>query len=126
MDHFGIKLEDDTVFKALQQFFRWQYPHFMFVYREAFLRDHFGERKGCKYWSSALLLSICALGLLMSETEGERNLSEQFFQAAESIVMVSGLSRPSIPTVQSFLCLAFFEIGRGNVSKGWAFSGTIY
>ncbi|ENH63430.1 hypothetical protein FOC1_g10000446 [Fusarium oxysporum f. sp. cubense race 1] len=58
----------------------------------------------------------------MSETEGELSLSEQFFQAAESIVMVSGLSRPSIPTVQSFLCLAFFEIGRGNVSKGWAFS----
>ncbi|KAF4435621.1 hypothetical protein FACUT_7054 [Fusarium acutatum] len=126
MDHFGIKLEDDTVFKALQQFFRWQYPHFMFVYREAFLRDHFGERKGCKYWSSALLLSICALGLLMSDTAVERNLTEQFFQAAESIVMVSGLSRPSIPTVQSFLCLAFFEIGRGNVSKGWAFSGIAF
>ncbi|KAF5569948.1 TY1 enhancer activator [Fusarium phyllophilum] len=126
MDHFGIKLEDDTIFKALQQFFRWQYPHFMFVYREAFLRDHFGERKGCKYWSSALLLSICALGLLMSDTELERNLTEQFFQAAESIVMVSGLSRPSIPTVQSFLCLAFFEIGRGNVSKGWAFSGIAF
>ncbi|KAF4447244.1 hypothetical protein F53441_9203 [Fusarium austroafricanum] len=126
MDHFGIKLGDDTAFKALQQFFRWQYPHFMFVYREAFLRDHFGERKGCKYWSSALLLSICALGLLMSETEEERNLSEQFFHAAESIVMVSGLSRPSIPTVQSFLCLAFFEIGRGNVSKGWAFSGIAF
>ncbi|KAF9769355.1 hypothetical protein IL306_013235, partial [Fusarium sp. DS 682] len=126
LDHFGIKLEDDTVFKALQQFFRWQYPHFMFVYREAFLRDHFGERKGCKYWSSALLLSVCALGLLMSETEEERNLSEQFFHAAESIVMVSGLGRPSIPTVQSFLCLAFFEIGRGNVSKGWAFSGIAF
>ncbi|CAG7561823.1 unnamed protein product [Fusarium equiseti] len=126
IDHFGIKLEDDTVFKALQQFFRWQYPHFMFVYREAFLRDHFGERRGCKYWSSALLLSICALGLLMSETEAERSLSEQFFGAAESIVMVSGLNRPSIPTVQSFLCLAFFEIGRGNVSKGWAFSGIAF
>ncbi|KAL6915387.1 hypothetical protein FSST1_006882 [Fusarium sambucinum] len=126
IDHFGIRLEDDTVFKALQQFFRWQYPHFMFVYREAFLRDHFGERKGCKYWSSALLLSICALGLLMSENEGERSLVEQFFRAAESIVMVSGLNRPSIPTVQSFLCLAFFEIGQGNVSKGWAFSGIAF
>ncbi|EKJ76423.1 hypothetical protein FPSE_03422 [Fusarium pseudograminearum CS3096] len=122
IEHFGIKLEDDTVFKALQQFFRWQYPHFMFVYRETFLRDHFGERKGCKYWSSALLLSICALGLLMSEDERERGLIEQFFRAAESIVMVSGLNRPSIPTVQSFLCLAFFEIGQGNVSKGWAYS----
>ncbi|KAM0352982.1 hypothetical protein ACHAPU_001866 [Fusarium lateritium] len=119
-------MSDDTVFKALQQFFRWQYPHFMFIYREAFLRDHFGERKGCKYWSSALLLSICALGLLMSEKEKERQLCEKFFEAAESIAMVSGLSRPSIPTVQSFLCLAFFEIGRGNVSKGWAFSGIAF
>ncbi|PTD02742.1 putative transcriptional regulatory protein [Fusarium culmorum] len=126
IEHFGIKLEDDTVFKALQQFFRWQYPHFMFVYRETFLRDHFGERKGCKYWSSALLLSICALGLLMSEDERERGLVEQFFRAAESIVMVSGLNRPSIPTVQCFLCLAFFEIGQGNVSKGWAYSGIAF
>ncbi|KAF5227791.1 hypothetical protein FAUST_11549 [Fusarium austroamericanum] len=126
IEHFGIKLEDDTVFKALQQFFRWQYPHFMFVYRETFLRDHFGERKGCKYWSSALLLSICALGLLISEDERERGLVEQFFRAAESIVMVSGLNRPSIPTVQCFLCLAFFEIGQGNVSKGWAYSGIAF
>jgi hypothetical protein len=126
MDHFGITLSDDAVSNALKQFFRWQYPHFMFVYREAFLRDHFGERKGCKYWSSALLLSVCALGLLMSESQEKRNLSEKFFHAAESIVMVSGLSRPSIPTVQSFLCLAFFEIGRGNVSKGWAFSGLLF
>ncbi len=71
----------------------------------------------------ALLLSVCALGLLVSDTAEQRNMSERFFQAAESIAIVSGLGRPSIPTVQAFLCLAFFEIGRGNVSKGWGFSG---
>lgn len=123
MDHFGISLEGDTVYRALMDFFRWQYPHFMFVYRESFLRDHYGDRRNCKYWSAALAMSLCALGTLVSQDENQRRLSDQFFLAAESIVMVSGLTRPSIPTVQAFLCLAFYEIGRGNLSKGWGFSG---
>ncbi|KAF0324443.1 transcription factor [Colletotrichum asianum] len=122
-EHFGINLQDELVSDALLQFFKWQYPHFMFIYREAFLRDHFGERSNCKYWSSALLLSICALGTLMSPDKRHRQASEQFFSAAESILIVSGLTKPSIVTVQGFLCLAFYEIGRGNLSKGWGFSG---
>ncbi|KAK1624793.1 fungal-specific transcription factor domain-containing protein [Colletotrichum phormii] len=110
-------------------FFRWQYPHFMFIYREAFLCDHFSKddgdgddrsRKHRKYWSPALLLSICALGALVNlETKAT---SERFFLAAESIIMVTGLTRPSVATVQAFLCLALYEIGRGNLSKGWGYS----
>lgn len=123
-EHFGINLHDEMVDDALMQFFKWQYPHFMFIYREAFLRDHFSDRITCKYWSSALLLSICALGTLMSPEKRHRESSEQFFSAAESILIVSGLTKPSIATVQGFLCLAFYEIGRGNLSKGWGFSGT--
>lgn len=124
-EHFGISFHDELVENALLQFFKWQYPHFMFIYREAFLRDHFGGRANCKYWSSALLLSICALGTLMSPEQRYRESSERFFSAAESILIVSGLMRPSIVTVQGFLCLAFYEIGRGNLSKGWGFSGTL-
>ncbi|KAK2605722.1 hypothetical protein N8I77_008539 [Diaporthe amygdali] len=124
--HFGINLHDELVHDALMQFFKWQYPHFMFIYREAFLRDHFSERVCCKYWSSALLLSICALGTLMSPDKRHRESSAQFFSAAESILIVSGLTRPSIVTVQGFLCLAFYEIGRGNLSKGWGFSGIAF
>lgn len=123
-EHFGISLHDELVHDALLQFFKWQYPHFMFIYREAFLRDHFSDRVGCKYWSSALLLSVCALGTLMSPDKRHRESSAQFFSAAESILIVSGLTKPSIVTVQGFLCLAFYEIGRGNLSKGWGFSGT--
>ncbi|KAI8262562.1 hypothetical protein K4K58_000538 [Colletotrichum sp. SAR11_239] len=124
MEHFGIGMHDEVVMKSLTQFFRWQYPHFMFIYREAFLRDHFGDRKNGKYWSSALLLSICALGALVSLDTKES--SDQFFLAAESIIMVTGLTRPSIATVQAFLCLAFYEIGRGNLSKGWGYSGIAF
>lgn len=123
-EHFGISLHDELVHDALLQFFRWQYPHFMFIYREAFLRDHFSDRLGCKYWSSALLLAVCSLGTLMSPDKRHRESSAQFFSAAESILIVSGLTKPSIVTVQGFLCLAFYEIGRGNLSKGWGFSGT--
>ncbi|KAG9506499.1 hypothetical protein J7337_000031 [Fusarium musae] len=120
--HFGISLDNDLVTMALMHFFKWQYPQFMFIYREAFLRDHFGDRQSCKYWSSGLVLSICALGLLMSPDEVQRRASEQFFSAAETTLIVYGFARPSIATVQAFLCLAFYEIGRGNVSKGWGFS----
>ncbi|KAH6975116.1 fungal-specific transcription factor domain-containing protein [Ilyonectria sp. MPI-CAGE-AT-0026] len=125
-EHFGINMEDAQITSALMQFFKWQYPHFMFIYREAFLRDHFGDHQDCKYWSSALLLSVCALGLLMSNDSLQRQASEQFFVAAETILIVFGFTRPSIATVQAFLCLAFYEIGRGNLSKGWGFSGIAF
>ncbi|PNP48183.1 hypothetical protein THARTR1_10378 [Trichoderma harzianum] len=125
MEHFGINSESDVVIRALTDFFRWQYPYFMFVYREAFLRDHFGDRQNCNYWSAALLMALCALGAMVA-SDDNRRLSDQFYLAAESIVMVSGLAKPSIPTVQAFLCLAFYEIGRGNLSKGWSFSGIAF
>ncbi|KAK8233202.1 fungal-specific transcription factor domain-containing protein [Phyllosticta capitalensis] len=112
--HFGI--QDSWIEQGLQSFFKWQYPNCMFIYREAFIRDHYqcGE-----YWSPSLLYSICALG-------SDGDVSERFFAAAESILMVSGLEKPCLTTVQAFLCMAFFEIGRGNLSKGWNFSGMAF
>lgn len=120
---FGIGLQDEIVIKGLRQFFRWQYPYFMFIYREAFLRDHFSNAGHRPYWSGALLFAMCSLGLLMMPGKEERAASESFFAAAETILLVSGISQPCITTVQAFLCLALYEIGRGNLSKGWGFSG---
>lgn len=124
--HFGIDMQGQVITTALMHFFKWQYPHFMFIYREAFLRDHFAPTDASprKYWSGPLLFAICALGLVGMLDADARDRSEQFFAAAESIVLVSGLSQPSITNVQTFLCLAYYEIGRGNLSKGWGFSGT--
>ncbi|KAF4466941.1 transcription factor [Fusarium albosuccineum] len=124
--HFGIDLGDELVMVALRQFFRWQYPHFMFIYREAFLRDHFGQRDKSKYWSLPLLLSVCALGAVMSPDQTQAQMSEQFYAAAESIIIVSGLTHPSITAVQVFLCLAFYQIGKGDLSKGWELSGIAF
>ena len=122
--HLGIDMNGITMVVGLQNFFRWQYPHFMFIYREAFLRDHFGARNSCTYWSPALLMSISALGLLMSKNDCEREMSIRCFHAAESITLVTASSGSSLVLVQAFLCLAFYEIGRGNLSKGWSLSGT--
>ncbi|RSM15188.1 hypothetical protein CDV31_005122 [Fusarium ambrosium] len=124
--HFGIDLEDQVIMTALHQFFRWQYPHFMFIYREAFLRDHFGQRTKSKYWSLPLLMAICALGAVMLPDRAQSQMSEQFYAAAESIIIVSGLTHPSITAVQVFLCLAFYQIGKGELSKGWELSGIAF
>ncbi|KAJ4199347.1 hypothetical protein NW759_016132 [Fusarium solani] len=124
--HFGIGLEDEVIMTALHQFFRWQYPHFMFIYREAFLRDHFGQRTKSKYWSLPLLMAICALGAVMLPDRTQSQMSEQFYAAAESIIIVSGLTHPSITAVQVFLCLAFYQIGKGELSKGWELSGIAF
>lgn len=123
-EHFGIGPHDDLVHYALMQFFQWQYPHITFNYREAFLRHHFSDRVRCRYWSSAVLLSLCTLETLKSPEKRHRESSAQSFSAAKSILMVSDLTKPSTVTFRSFLCLAYYEIGRGNLFKGWGFSDT--
>ncbi|KAK8164668.1 fungal-specific transcription factor domain-containing protein [Phyllosticta citrichinensis] len=122
--HFGI--QESWIEQGLQDFFRWQYPNCMFIYREAFIRDHCGNRYGGRYWSPPLLYSMCALGIRNSDVENAEDMSERFFAAAESISMVSGLDKPCLTTVQAFLCMAFFEVGRGNLSKGWNLSGIAF
>lgn len=120
---FNLEDEDEAITNGLLLFFKWQYSHFMFIYREAFLRDHFGDRQNCKYWSPGLLLSICALGLQMSSEIRERDLGNRFYTAAESVCILSGLTQPSIITVQTILCLAFYALGQGDLSKSWGLSG---
>jgi len=122
-DHFGIDLKGSAIMTGLQHFFKWQYPNFMFIYREAFLEEHFSTHARGRYWSPALLMSVCALGLLMSEHRSDKTYGLQCFHAAESIALVTGFTKSSVVAVQTFLCLAFYSIGNGNLSKGWAFSG---
>lgn len=125
-EHFGLR--DDFITSGLQHFFKWQYPHFMFVYREAFLRDYYYSYYGGKYWSQPLLYAICALGTLMTADTPESDptdseISHRFSAASESLLMVFGIDKPCVTTLQAFLCLSFYELGRGNLSKAWTYSG---
>ncbi|KNG81610.1 hypothetical protein ANOM_010137 [Aspergillus nomiae NRRL 13137] len=121
---YGINVQNETIIYGL--FCRWQYPYSMFIYREAFLRDHFIDPKNCKYWSPDLLLAVCALGLQMSSDPSERELGDRCYTAAESVCTVSGLPNPSILTVQTFLCLAFYALSKGYLSKSWGLSGIAF
>lgn len=123
--HFDIDIDAEIITQTLLLFFKWQYPNYVFIYRDAFLRDHYGVRQGGKYWSTSLLLSICALGSLMLPESERGDIGRRCQDAAVSIAIVADLVDPSITAVQTFLCLAFCEIGLGNLSKGWAFSGRI-
>ncbi|KAL4876360.1 hypothetical protein BJY04DRAFT_223148 [Aspergillus karnatakaensis] len=98
----------------------------MFIYSEAFLRDHFGDKHNAKYWSPGLLSSICALGLQMSEDDRDRDLGARFYTAAESVCILSGLTQPGIVTVQTILCLSFYALGQGDMSKSWGLSGIAF
>lgn len=119
----GIELKNSITTNGLMLFFKWHYPYMMFIYREAFLRDHFGDQKNCKYWSPSLCLAICALGLQVSDDPINRDLGDRYFTAAECVSMINGLPVPSIMTVQTFLCLAFYALSQGNMSKSWSYSG---
>lgn len=111
------------VHTCLPLFFLYQYPQMMFVYREAFLSDYFGNAHDGKYWSYPLLYAICALGAAHSTDSSVRDKAHVLAKCAEEIIVTYELSRSHPTTIQALLCLAFYEIGQGNASKGWLFAG---
>ncbi|EXJ95518.1 hypothetical protein A1O1_00640 [Capronia coronata CBS 617.96] len=119
-------LNEGVVRETLSLFFRWQYPHFMFIYREAFLREHLQHVPDERYWSLPLLYAVCALGATMSPDKDVKAQSNVLYMHAEDILMNHRLDRPHITTIQAFLCLSFHNIGRGNHSKGWLYSGLAF
>lgn len=119
----NLRIEDSVINKALSLFFLYQYPQFMFIYREAFLEDYYDNIHHGKYWSYPLLYAICALGVRASPDEKVREKSDVLAHCAETIIMTQALGRPHITVAQSLLCLAFYELGKGNHSKGWLLAG---
>ena len=67
-----------------------------------------------------------AIGALMSPNPITRQHAEEFSAAARKILFESGLQTPHITTVQSLLCCAFYELGKGEFSNGWLYSGKSY
>lgn len=115
--------KDPDILHCLKLFFTWQYPdHNMFIFRESFLTDFFHPKSNSMYCSRILVLSICALGSRMSDSETTYKKSIQYYNEAR-LSLLSRLDHPSIPSLQSFLLLAFYDICNGNNSSGWMLSG---
>jgi hypothetical protein len=121
----SLHIGDAILKKALSLFFLYQYPQFMFIYREAFLEDYHENAYQGKYWSYPLLYAICALGLRASPDANIREKGDVLYRCAETTLIPGALSSPNITVVQSLLCLAFYELGAGNHSKGWVLAGRL-
>lgn len=119
----NIHVEEGILKKALSLFFLYQYPQFMFIYREAFLEDYHEHAHQGKYWSYPLLYAICALGLRASPDEKIREKGDALYHCAEAMIMPQALGSPNVTVTQCLLCLAFYELGSGNHSKGWVLAG---
>lgn len=106
--------------ELMAAFFTEQYQQNMCVYREFFLEDY---RSGDgRFYSEALLYSICSMGALVTTNPERKKLSDLFSRKAQSLIF-SSLGDPSLPTLQSLTILSQVEIGCGRSSRGWLLSG---
>ncbi|CAI4044096.1 uncharacterized protein SKDI_10G3610 [Saccharomyces kudriavzevii IFO 1802] len=126
---------------SLSLFFRWLYPsHYFFVYREALLSAFFQDRNSKSYYcSEELIYAVAALGSKITNKSDELYLKSfkyyslsreiilrKIFQAKDCSFEKEGSSSPKLALIQSLLCLAFYDIGRGENSSAWYFSGLAF
>jgi len=95
----------------------------MFIDREAFIVDYMNVDDFGQYCSPALVFAICAMGALMSPNVPVKQQANDFSTTAQRLLFQNGLGTPHITSVQALLCCAFYEVGRGDFSKGWLYSG---
>lgn len=109
---------DETSQACMAAYFKYQYQFHMLVYREYFLRDY--DVGSGRYYSDALLFSICALGAM--QLDDCRSVSDIFATQAQQLIYAS-LDSPELTVLQALVLLGYREIGVGHTSKGWLFAG---
>lgn len=119
----SLRIKDEVLNKSLALFSVYQYPQYLFIYLEAFLEDYHKDLHGGKYWSYPLLYAICALGARISTDPSMKEKADVLSHFAETNVLSQAHGRPHITVSQTLLCLAFYELGSGNHSKGWSLAG---
>lgn len=120
---------DPNILKSLSNFYKWLYPgHYIFLHRESFLYGFFNHSdnnyEDSNYCSIELIYAMCAVGSRLSkDTQG---FSELYYEKSKNSLLQIVFDEQSvarITTVQAFLCLAFYELGKGDNQNGWYFSG---
>lgn len=106
---------------AVSLFFQFQYPSiFSFIHRESFVYYFLSNDYDNDFFSEDLVFAIGALGSRMSDNENLQKQSEYFYGHAKSLVIKSSEDRcftneTSITKLQTLLCLALYDIGRGKL-----------
>ncbi|KXH27477.1 fungal specific transcription factor domain-containing protein [Colletotrichum salicis] len=104
-------LTNQTMRLCIGLFFFWQYPLFMFIDREAFIREFEDNPVDGTFCSPPLIYACASLGALMSKDPEIRTTAQGFADTAQTILTTDelGVSRPT--SVQAWLCLAYYETG---------------
>lgn len=119
--------QNETYLTHITAFFKWRYPDCnFFLHRESFLTDFFKEDSDIKeslpYCSEELIYAICSLGAT------DQRLSLDFYHRAKSLIFskLQSFNFSNITTVQTLLCLASYDLGRGDASSAWLLSGMAF
>jgi hypothetical protein len=105
-----------------------QHHTFLLTYRPALMRDLL---HGGPYCSKLLLNAIFACASKYSDRTYLRDdpadplsAGGRFIQRCDELITTeSPFGRPSIPTIVAFLLLGSTFISKGNISKGWSYTG---
>lgn len=126
-----------VILKYISIFFKWQYMEYnLYIYRESFLTDFFKDKGDLKdslpYCNEELIFAICACGSTMDFDDDVflykgilYDTSEKFYNRARYLVFqkLNTDDCNNIPTIQAFLCLAFYDLGRGRTLSAWVLLG---
>ncbi|KOH01333.1 CHA4-like protein [Saccharomyces eubayanus] len=140
-DKYRTLARSPFIILSLSLFFKWLYPsHYFFVYREALLSAFFQDKHSKSYYcSEELIYAIVALGSKITNKSDELyRKSVKYYSFSKQIVLKkvfqtryysSGKLKSSsskLALIQSLLCLAFYDMGRGENSSAWYFSGLAF
>ena len=109
--------------ECIALFFRWQHPYCTLLDRDAFLLDFHSAPRFGEHCTPLLLYTVCALGSSMSHDGNIKGLASLFFGSAEQELQNGVHWKTTLTTSQAMLLCAVYELGRGNYSKAWSFSG---
>lgn len=129
------------ILRSLSLFFKWLYPsHFTFIHRETFLSAFFSDPSTKAYYcSQELVFAIAALGATLDDKASDLyTFTNSYYQRSKSIVLKklfqlsedgelnSSTSSSKLAIIQTLLCLAFYDIGKGENSTAWYLSGLAF
>lgn len=121
LDNFN--LHSPAIRECLANYFHWNQPHSSFIDWDSFLSQYMDSDVSGEHCSPSLVFAMSSLGALMSPKDDIRILADRFFESALTLLKDWGLLTPCLTSIQTLLCCSFFELGKGNVSKGWIYTG---
>lgn len=129
-----------VILSYISNFFKWQYMEYnLYIYRESFLTDFFRDKGDLKeslpYCNEELIFAICACGSAIDLGDNVfmykgvlYDSSDKFYNRSRYLLFqkLNSDDCNSITAVQTFLCLAFYDLGRGRTLSAWILSGIAF